>query len=89
MPGRRSSTGRARAGRRLSASQVQWRNASATEVAETGGLEITGGNGYIDPQKAIDKLKKHGRGLWGMQAFVAFGMSAIAVITGMYYSRLR
>lgn len=51
-------------------------------MAEKGGLEITGGNGYIDPQKAIDKLKKHGKGLWGMQAVVALGMSAIAVITG-------
>lgn len=82
MPGRRSSGGRARGARRQSASQIQWRRASATQVAEKGGLEITGGNGYIDPQKAIDKLKKHGKGLWGMQAFVAVGMSAIAVITG-------
>lgn len=83
MPGRRSSAGRARGARsRQSASQIQWRQASATQVAETGGLETTGGNGYIDPQKAIDKLKKHGRGLWGMQAFIALGMSVIAVITG-------
>lgn len=88
MPGRRSSAGRARGVRRQSASQIQWRQASATEVAETGGLEITGGNGYIDPQKAIDKLKKHGRGLWGMQAFVALGMSAIAVITGEKFENL-
>lgn len=57
-------------------------------MAETGGLEITGGNGYIDPQKAIEKLKKHGRGLWGMQAFVALGMSAIAVITGEKLAQL-
>lgn len=85
MPGRRSSAGRARGARRQSASQIQWRKASATEVAETGGLEITGGNGYIDPQKAIEKLKKHGKGLWGMQAVVAFGMSVIAVITGTYW----
>lgn len=82
MPGRRSSAGRARGARRQSASQIQWRQASATQVAETGGLEVSGGNGYIDPLKAIDKLKKHGKGLWGMQAIVAFGMSAIAVITG-------
>eukprot|EP00903_Cladosiphon_okamuranus_P008312 g7996.t1 len=85
MPGRRSSAGRARGARRQSASQIQWRKASATQVAETGGLEITGGNGFIDPQKAIDKLKKHGKGLWGMQAFVALGMSAIAVITDVRY----
>ncbi|CAM9631799.1 unnamed protein product [Hapterophycus canaliculatus] len=81
MPGRRSSAGRARGARRQSASQIQWRQASATQMAETGGLEVSGGNGYIDPQKAIDKLKRHGRGLWGMQAAVALGMSAIAVIT--------
>jgi len=82
MPGRRSSAGRARGARRQSNSQIQWRQASATQVAETGGLEISGGNGFIDPQKAIDKLKKHGKGLWGMQAVIAFGMSTIAVITG-------
>ncbi|CAM9880552.1 unnamed protein product, partial [Ectocarpus sp. 12 AP-2014] len=85
MPGRRSSAGRARGARRQSASQIQWRQASATQVAETGGLEVSGGNGYIDPLKAIDKLKKHGKGLWGMQAVVAFGMSAIAVITDVRY----
>ncbi|CAN0477247.1 unnamed protein product, partial [Ectocarpus sp. 12 AP-2014] len=61
MPGRRSSAGRARGARRQSASQIQWRQASATQVAETGGLEVSGGNGYIDPLKAIDKLKKHGK----------------------------
>ena len=43
---------------------------------------MSGGNGYIDPLKAIGKLKKHGRGLWAMQAVVAFAMSVIAVVTG-------
>lgn len=68
--------------RRQSASEIQWRQASATEVAEKGGLAVSGGNGYIDPLKAIGKLKKHGRGLWAMQAVVAFAMSVIAVVTG-------
>lgn len=85
MPGRRSSAGRARpsgAPRRQSASEIQWRQATATEVVEKGGLEVSGGNGYIDPHKAIAKLKKHGSGLWAMQALVAFVMSVIAVIAG-------
>lgn len=43
---------------------------------------MSGGNGYIDPHKAIGKLKTHGKGLWGMQAVVAFVMSVIAVIAG-------
>ena len=68
--------------RRQSASEIQWRQASATEVAEKGGLAVSGGNGYIDPLKAIGKLKEHGRGLWAMQAVVAFAMSVIAVVTG-------
>eukprot|EP00904_Undaria_pinnatifida_P007120 jgi/Undpi1/3538/HiC_scaffold_16.g06910.m1 len=85
MPGRRSSAGRARGARRQSASEIQWRQASATEVAEKGGLAVSGGNGYIDPLKAIGKLKKHGRGLWAMQAVVAFAMSVIAVVTDTRY----
>lgn len=51
-------------------------------MAEKGGLAVSGGNGYIDPLKAIGKLKQHGRGLWAMQAVVAFVMSVIAVVTG-------
>lgn len=85
MPGRRSSIGRSRssgAPRRQSESQLQWRQATATEVVEKGGLEVSGGNGYLDPHKAIGKLKKHGRGLWAMQALVAFVMSVIAVVAG-------
>lgn len=83
MPGRRSSAGRGCTGvRKLSASQYTWRKASATEVFEAGGLAISRGNGFIDPDKAVGKLKNHGRGLWRMQAFLAFVMSLIAVITG-------
>lgn len=83
MTGRRTSLGRARTGvRRQSASQMHWRQATATEIAETGGLGVSGGNGFIDPHKAIEKLKKHGRGLWVMQVFVAFVMTVIAVIAG-------
>lgn len=55
---------------------------SAPEVAHAGGLEVSGGNGFIDPYIAIDKLKRHGKGLWAMQAAVALVMSSIAVITG-------
>lgn len=89
MPGRRSSVGgrqTSAGGRRIrshSVSQVSWRSATATEVAEIGGVRITGGgNGFIDPQKAIEKLKTHGVGLWGMQAVVAFVMLVIAVMAG-------
>lgn len=83
MPGRWSSAGRGcTGGRKLSASQYNWRKASATEVFEAGGLVTSGGNGFIDPDKAVGKLKNHGRGLWRMQAFVAFLMYVIAVITG-------
>lgn len=82
MPGRRSSAGRAWRVRTSSLSQIQWRHATATEVAEAGALEISGGNGYIDPNKAIAKLKVHGAGLWGMQMVVAFVMAVIAIISG-------
>lgn len=84
MPGRHSGVGgRSRRVRTQSVSQVSWRQANAAEVAEVGGTEITGGgNGYIDPEKAIAKLKLHGAGLWGMQAVVAFVMMVIAVDAG-------
>ena len=68
--------------RRLSSPQDQWRKASATEILEADGLMIDGVNGFIDPDKAVGKLKNHGRGLGVMQALVAFIMSIVAVITG-------
>lgn len=82
MPGRRSSAG-GRPIRSQSVSQISWRRASAIEAVNLAGVEITGGvNGFIDPEKAIGKLKRHGLGLWGMQAVVAFMMLVIAVIAG-------
>lgn len=82
MVGRRSSAGLARRARTPSMSQIQWRRASATQMVEMEGLGITGGNGFIDPHKAIEKLKLHGAGLWGMQIAVTLLMTTIAVIAG-------
>ncbi|CAM9253473.1 unnamed protein product [Ascophyllum nodosum] len=88
MPGRRSSAGQRRVReRRLSSPQDQWRKASATEILEADGLMIDGVNGFIDPDKAVGKLKNHGRGLGVMQALVAFIMSIVAVITDARYGR--
>ncbi|CAM9269542.1 unnamed protein product [Choristocarpus tenellus] len=75
MPGRRSSAGRAR--RRQSASEIDWRYAvNTTDVAV---------NGFIDPDKAIRKLKLHGLGLWSMQALLAFIMTVVAVVADIRY----
>lgn len=82
MVGRRSSAGLARRARTPSMSQIQWRRASATQMVEMEGLGIAGGNGFIDPHKAIEKLKLHGAGLWGMQIAVTLLMTTIAVIAG-------
>lgn len=82
MVGRRSSAGFARRARTPSLSQIQWRRASATKMVEMEGIGITGGNGFIDPHKAIEKLKLHGASLWGMQIAVALLMTTIAVIAG-------
>ncbi|CAM9110520.1 unnamed protein product [Discosporangium mesarthrocarpum] len=83
MPGRRSSAGRSRQyQRRQSASQIDWRYAqNTTDLA----LEQGGSNGFIDPEKAIGKLKRHGVGLWSMQALVAFIMAVVAVVADVQY----